>query len=297
MSSIPASSRLYLIDAHSLLYQVFHAIGEMNSPGGMPTNAVFGFTRDMLFLRKEERPDYLICVFDPPGRTFRDDIYADYKANRAPMPDSLKPQIGMTYQMLEAMHIPALTKEGFEADDLIATIAKSAAERGIEVYICTSDKDCRQLLSDRIKIYSLRKREVFDSGSLLNDWGIKPEQVIDYQMLVGDSVDNVRGVEGIGPKTATKLLQEFGTLENLLANVERVPGAKKQENLRKYADRIPVNRELITLKTDVPFEINWDNWRLRDWDAPKLLALFKEWGFRSFAEQVRRRRAGDSSTC
>jgi DNA polymerase I len=287
MTTATVPERLFLVDAHGLLFQVFHAIPEMSSPGGMPTNAVFGFTRDMLFVRKDLHPDYLVCVFDPPGQTFRDRIYPEYKAQRGPMPDTMRPQIGMAYQMLEAMRIPALTKEDFEADDVLATVAKAAADRGIEVHICTSDKDCRQLLSDRIKLYNLRKHEVFDSESLQKDWGIKPEQVVDFQMLVGDSVDNVRGVTGIGEKTAAKLLQEFGTVDNLVANIERVAGAKKQENLRKAVPEMPLTRQLVTLRPDVPLDLTWDQWRLREWDAPKLLQLFKEWGFRSFAEQVR----------
>ncbi len=272
---------------HGLLYQVFHAIPEMSSPGGLPTNAVFGFLRDMLFLRKDLHPDYLVCVFDPPGGTFRDRVFPEYKAQRGPMPDAMRTQIGMAYDVLEAMRIPALTKEDFEADDVIATLATKAAARGIDVLICTSDKDCRQLLTDRIKMYSLRKHEVFDGEALHKDWGIKPEQVIDFQMLVGDSVDNVPGVEGVGEKTASKLLQEFGTVDNVMANIDRVAGAKRKENLRKAAADMPRNRELVTLKTDVPLEFAWDQWRLRDWDAPRLLQLCKEWGFRSFAEQVR----------
>ncbi|HYV39127.1 MAG TPA: DNA polymerase I, partial [Gemmataceae bacterium] len=152
---------------------------------------------------------------------------------------------------------------------------------------CTSDKDCRQLLGDCVKLYSLRKHLIFDRDALQQDWGIKPEQVIDFQMLVGDSVDNVPGVVGIGPKTATKLLQEFGTVDNLLANIDKVAGAKKQENLRAFIPNKERNRDLVTLKTDVPMPLAWDEWSLREWDVPRLLALFKEWGFRSFADQVR----------
>jgi DNA polymerase I len=287
MTSTDSPQKLFLVDAHGLLFQVFHAIPEMSSPGGLPTNAVFGFTRDMLFLRKELQPDYLVCVFDPPGGTFRDRIFPEYKAQRGPMPDAMRSQMGMAYQVLEGLRIPALTKEDFEADDVLATVAKAAAARGIDVYICTNDKDCRQLISDRVKLYNLRKHLVFDCEALQKDWGIKPEQVVDFQMLVGDSVDNVPGVAGIGEKTAAKLLQEFGTVDRLLANIEHVAGAKKQESLRKAVPQMPQTRELVTLKTDVPLDLDWEQWRLHDWDAPRLLQLFKEWGFRSFADQVR----------
>jgi DNA polymerase-1 len=282
-----ATGTLFLVDAHGLLFQVFHAIPEMSSPAGLPTNALFGFTRDMLFLRNTMRPDYLVCVFDAPGGTFRDRIYPEYKAHRPAMPDAMSLQIGLAYQMLQAMRIPVLTVPEVEADDVLATVARAGAERGLDVYLCTSDKDCRQLLSDRIKMFNLRKRDTFDRESLQKDWGIKPEQVVDFQMLVGDSVDNVPGVAGIGEKTAAKLLQEFHTVDNVLANISKVPGAKKQENLRKAAPDMPRNRQLVTLKSDVPLPMTWDQWRVQDWDAPQLFKLFKEWGFRSFAEQVR----------
>src|SRR6266481_3522087 len=176
-----ASGRMYLVDAHSLIFQVFHAIPEMSSPSGLPTNALFGFTRDMLFLRTEKKPDYLVCVFDMPGKTFRDAIYPDYKAHRTPPPNDLMLQIPLIQQMLEAMRIPVLGKEGFEADDLIATVARAAPGQKIEVFICTSDKDCRQLIDERVYLYNLRKHTVLDRAALLADWGITPEQVVDLQ--------------------------------------------------------------------------------------------------------------------
>src|SRR5262245_42583231 len=160
------SETLYLIDAHSLIFQVFHALPEMSSPSGLPTNAVFGFTKDLMYLRNERKPTYLLCVFDMPGPTFRDEIYEEYKANRSPMPDDLQLQIPLIHQVLEAMRIPVLGVSGFEADDVIATLARRGGERGMDVFICTSDKDCRQLLSERVKIFNLRKLEIFDRDSL-----------------------------------------------------------------------------------------------------------------------------------
>jgi len=276
---------LYLIDAHSLIYQVFFALPRMSSPDGLPTNALFGFTKDILFISRELKPTYLICVFDVPGKIFREDIAPDYKAHRDPMPDDLQMQIPMIRDMLAPMHVPVLGVEGFEADDVIATLATEAARKGINVFICTSDKDCRQLLSDRVKMYNLRKHEVFDGESLQKDWGIAPEQVIDFQTLVGDSVDNVKGVPGIGPKTATALLQQFKTLDNLLAHIDEVPG-KKQENLRASAEIIQTARKLVTLETQVPLELTWDRWRLQPWDNATVKDLFLRWGFRALANQV-----------
>jgi DNA polymerase-1 len=287
MPSGTAPEILYLIDAHSLIFQVFHAISEMSSPSGLPTNALYGFTRDMLFLRNEKKPNYLACAFDVPGPTFRDEIYDEYKAKRAPMPDDLQLQIPLIQQMLEAMRIPVLGVPRFEADDILATVARDATERGINVFLVTSDKDCRQLINDHVCLYNMRKHKALDRAALLEDWGIAPEQVVDFQTLVGDSVDNVPGVAGIGEKTATKLLQEFGTLENLLANIDKVPGAKKQESLRAAVATIPLTRKLVKLDEHVPVGMDWENWRVKPWDTDRLLSLFREWGFRGFADQVR----------
>lgn len=278
---------VYLIDAHSLIFQVFHAIPEMSSPSGLPTNALFGFTRDLLYLRTEKKPDYLLCVFDESGPTFRDKIYPQYKANRSAMPVDLPPQLAEMPKILEAMNIPMLRLAGYEADDLIATLAKTAGERGFDVFICSSDKDCRQLITERVKIFNLRKHQVFDEAELAKDWGIKPQQVIDLQTLVGDSVDNVPGVPGIGVKTAAKLLQDYGTLDNVLAHIDEIPGAKRQENLRAASEILELSRKLVRLDTGVPLTLDWENWRVRGWDANRLLELFREWGFHRFADQVR----------
>jgi len=287
MPSGQATECMYLIDAHSLIYQVFHAISEMSSPSGLPTNALYGFTRDMLFLRSEKKPAYLICAFDVPGPTFRDHLYPEYKAQRAPMPDDLQIQIPLIQLLLKAMRIPVLGVAGYEADDVLATVARAAAEKNVDVFLCTNDKDCRQLITDRVRIYNLRKHKALDRAGLLEDWGVTPEQVVDFQTLVGDSVDNVKGVAGIGEKTAAKLLQEFGTLDNLLANIDKVPGAKKQENLRAAVATMPLTRKLVQLDTHVPLNTDWDGWRVQPWDEKRLLELFREWGFRSFADQVR----------
>lgn len=278
---------LYLVDAYALIFQVFHAIREMSSPSGLPTNALYGFTRDIFYLRTEKRPDYLLCAFDLAGPTFREQISAVYKANRPPPPSDIQIQIPLIVQMLEAMRLPTLGVSGYEADDVIATVATAAAKKDFDVFICSSDKDCRQLLSDRVKIFDLRRQRVLDRAALLQDWGITPEQVVDYQSLVGDAVDNVRGVDGIGAKTASKLLQEYGTIENLLANVDKVSGEKRRENLRSAGPVLERNRRLVRLATDVPLTLDWEGWKLRDWDAAHLLALFREWGFHRFADQVR----------
>jgi DNA polymerase-1 len=278
---------VYLIDAHSLIFQVFHAIAQMSSPAGLPTNAVFGFTRDLFFLRNEKNPEHLLCVFDRSEPTFRDRLFPQYKANRSPMPDDLRPQIPMIHQVLEAMRIPVLSQEGYEADDVIATVAQAAAAKGLDVFVCTSDKDCRQLIQDRVRLFNLRKKEVLDSEGLLREWAIRPDQVVDLQALVGDSVDNVPGVPGVGVKTAAKLLQEYGSIDNLLANVDKVTGAKVRENLKAAGEKLQLSRRLVRLATDIQMDMDWEGWRLAEPDYDRLLALFQEWGFHRFADQVR----------
>jgi DNA polymerase-1 len=286
MASAPVTGTFYLIDAHALIFQVFHAIRGMTSPSGLPTNALFGFARDLVFLRTLQ-PDYLVCAFDRAEPTFRSAIYAEYKAHRDEMPSDLCLQLPMIHRLLEGMNVPVISVAGYEADDVLATLAVAGAKRGLEVFLCTSDKDCRQLIDDRVHLYSLRKRQAFGRDELLADWGIKPEQVVDLQTLVGDSVDNVPGVPGIGIKTAAKLLQDFGTLENILANIDRIPGAKRQENLRNSGELIARARKLVRLATDLPIGLDWDAWRLRAPDAPRLRQLFQEWGFHSLANQFR----------
>lgn len=285
MSTGPGNPLLYVLDAHALIFQVFHAIGAMTSPAGLPTNALFGFARYVFNLRGK-RPEYLLVAFDRSEKTFRDDLYPAYKANRGPMPDDLTPQIPLIQQLLDAMRVPVLSHAGFEADDVIATLATQAAGRGIDVFICTSDKDARQLISDRVKVFNLRKNEILDRAGLLQDWGVTPEQVIDYQALVGDAVDNVPGVPGIGPKGAAELLQKYQTLDNLLEHIDEVSGVKRKENLRAARATVPLSRQLVKLRLDVPLEFDWEGWRLQDWDAARLLKLFEEWGFRRFYDEV-----------
>jgi DNA polymerase-1 len=281
------AGKMILVDAHSLIFQVFHAIAAMTSPAGLPTNALFGFTRDILFLLEEKKPDYLLCAFDRPEKTFRDAIYPDYKAHRAPIPPDLVTQVPLIEQMLEALRVPAVSRAGFEADDVIATLAAAGADRGLDVLICSSDKDCRQLIDDRVRIYSLRKRDVLDREGLLMDWGVRPEQVVDLQTLVGDPVDNVPGVRGVGVKTAAKLLAEFGSLDNLLANLDRVASAKTREAVRAAAGQLALSRRLVRLDTAVPLDMDWEGWRRQEPDHARLLELFQGWGFRRLADQMR----------
>jgi DNA polymerase-1 len=287
-SGLPPTGTLYVLDAHGMIFQMFHGVGPMSAPDGRPTNAVFGVTRAIMDLY-DHGADYLIAAFDRKGPTFRDKLYREYKAHRQPPPDDLLVQEPMIEQVLEAMRIPMLGVPGYEADDVMATLAVEGAARGLNVFLCTSDKDCRQLLNDRVKILNLRKGETLDAAGLLAVWGVTPQQVVDFQALVGDPTDGVPGVPGVGPKTAAKWLQQYGTLDNLVKHADEVGGPKLQEALKKaIADgTLELSRKLVRLDTRVPLTFDWDGWRRRDWDGQRLLELFQEFGFRGFANKVR----------
>lgn len=287
MPDSPAT--LYLLDSHALIYQMFHAIPAMSAPDGRPVNAVFGVTRDLMNIADEVKPTYLLSTFDTPEPTFRNEIFPEYKAHRDPPPPDLCIQVPIVHAVLEAMNLPILAIPGWEADDIMATVATAAAARGVEVTLCTTDKDCRQLLSDRIRMLNLRKKTVMDAAALLADWGIKPEQVVDFQSLVGDSVDNIKGVPGIGEKTAAKLLQQYGTLDNIVAHADEIKQPKMRENLKKAIEtgELEKCRKLVRLETNMPMKLDWENWHRQPWDGPKLLAMFEELGFRGYAARVR----------
>lgn len=278
---------LYIIDVFSLLFQVFHAIPEMSSPSGQPTNAVFGMTRDILNILKQKQPSHLICAMDSKGPGVRDEIYDKYKAHRAECPPDLLPQIPLTIDIIRAFGIPAIEMAGWEADDVIATVVTQAVERGLDVAIVTGDKDARQLLGPRVRIYFVRKDQFFDEAALLADWGIRPDQAIDFQSLVGDTVDNVPGVPLVGPKKASALLQQFGTLEEVLAHADEAPGAKLRENLKTFADQARLSRTLVTLRRDLPLTVDWDAARVGHHDRDRLVRLFQLFGFRRFQDEVK----------
>lgn len=196
-----------VVDAHSLIYQVFHALPPMTSSGGLPVNAVYGFVGDMLELVDRKQPDYLIAAFDKSEVTFRNELFPQYKANRDSMPDELRQQIPLIRQAIDAMGIGIMEQGGFEADDLLATVSAKVEAAGGRCLVVTSDKDCRQLITDKTLIYNIRKNEEIDAAKLWDLWGVRPDQVIDYQSLVGDPVDNVPGISLIGPKLAKQLLE------------------------------------------------------------------------------------------
>jgi len=280
-----AGKTVLVVDAHSLVYQVFHAIAPMTAPDGQAVNAVFGLARDIFDLVERHAPDYLICAFDKSDITFRNSLYEAYKAHRKPMPDDLRSQMPLVHRVLDAMGVMTIEHEGFEADDIMATIAEQVAAQGGHCILVTNDKDCRQLIGDHVRLYNIRKQQFFDSQTLLDEWGIRPNQVVDFQAIVGDPVDNVPGIPTIGPKSASQLLAEFDSLEGIYQNVDRIAG-KKREKIIAARDQVFLSRQLVELARDMPLEIDWSQARAGQFNVPAATAVFTELGFRSLAERV-----------
>lgn len=277
---------IFLIDTFSLMFQVFHAIPPMTGTEGQPTNAVFGFTRDLLAIL-ERKPSHLMCAFDSPEPSRRNEIYEAYKANRTEMPEDLRPQIPLLKELLAGFRIPAVECPTWEADDVIATVTAMATARGMDVVIVSADKDARQLLGPNVKLFNCRKNEFLDESGLLADWGVRADQVVDYQSLVGDTSDNVPGVPKIGPKTARALLEQFGTLDEVLKNADKASGRIVQKNLTEFADQARVCRELVRLRTDLPLPFDLESARIREPDREALFRLFTRLGFRRYSDMMR----------
>lgn len=287
---------VYLVDSYSLIYQVFHALPEMSSPSGQPVGAVQGFVRDLLDLIEIRKADYLICAFDEGEVTFRNEIYDQYKIHRDPMPADLQLQIPMIRRFLDALGILTLSIKGYEADDILATVSRQVDSAGGRCLLVTSDKDCRQLITDRVHLYNLRKNEIFDAAKLWSTWGIRPDQVVDFQGLVGDPTDNIPGVPLIGPKIAQELLTKYGTLESVLDHAAEVTGAKRRENLMGGREIALKSRELARLRTDLAIEIDWQAATVGHWNSVALADLCRECGFRQLANRMETLSGRKSST-
>lgn len=271
-------SRLVLIDGSSYLYRAFHALPPLTNAHGEPTGALFGVV-NMLRATLKERPEYVAFVVDAPGKTFRDDLYADYKANRPPMPDDLRPQIEPMCRIVEALGLSILRIPGVEADDVIGTLALQGHRDGLQVTISTGDKDFAQLVRPGIELVNTMTGSRMDSdAAVMEKFGVRADQIVDLLALMGDAVDNVPGVEKCGPKTAAKWLAEYQHLDGVMAAAPTMKG-KIGENLRAALERLPLNRELVTIRTDVPLEVSAQTLPLREPDVPSLSELYLRYGF------------------
>jgi len=277
-----AEKSLFLIDATAFCYRAFYALSSLSTSGGQKTNAVYGFINILNKILKSQKPDYLICCFDLSRETFRTKKLAQYKMQRPAMPDDLISQIPLIKEVVGAYGIPIFEKEGFEADDLIAHLARRAAAESLAVTIVSNDKDILQLVNDHISVFSPHK----DSGVLYNvakvkeRFGVIPEQVVDIIALTGDTADNIPGVPGIGEKTAQKLIVEFGSLDKLLKNISKIKSQKIREMVFEHSQRIELNRELITLNQDLDLDLNLEKAKTGQQNYPLLASIFKKLEFK-----------------
>jgi DNA polymerase I len=277
---------LYLVDAPGFIYRAFHALPPLTTPQGLPTGAIYGFSNMLFKLLDEDHPEYLAAVFDTGRQTFRNEIYAEYKATRPPPPEDLVPQFEWIDKVVAGFGIPALRLEGYEADDIIATLTTRARAVGLEVTIVSSDKDLMQLAGDGVTLLDTMKNIRYGAREVQERFGVAPAQLADWLALCGDHSDNVPGVPGVGPKTATKLLVEFGDLESVLASADKVSGARLKETLVRCADQARLSRRLVELARDCPVTIHLDELARVEPDGRALWEIFGELGFVRLRQKV-----------
>ena len=294
MATAPVNkdSHLYLVDASAYIFRAFHALPPLTrASDDLPIGAVSGFC-NMLFklledLKGDERPTHFACIFDKSSITFRNELYDQYKANRSDPPEELRPQFPLVRRAAEAFAAHAIEKEGFEADDLIATYARQAEAKGARVTIVSSDKDLMQLVSDTVLMLDTMKNKTMGREQVFEKFGVGPEKVVDIQSLAGDSVDNVPGAPGIGVKTAAQLLDEYGDLDTLLARAEEIKQPKRRQTLIDNADLIRISKQLVTLKDDVPLDVPLEDLAVQDPDPDTLINFLEEMEFRTITRRVR----------
>lgn len=286
-----AKERMLVLDSNSLMNRAFYALPPLTNSEGLHTNAVFGFTTMLLKMKDEIKPDYIVATFDRKAPTFRHNEYKDYKAGRKKMPDELAEQFPVVKELLNKLSINIFEIDGFEADDLIGTLAVYAEKNNIEVYIVTGDRDALQLASDNIKVVITKKgiteKEIYDKNRMTEDYGVTPKQFIDVKGLMGDASDNIPGVPGIGEKTAFKLIKEYGSIENVLSNIDNITGKKIKDNLIEYSEQAIFSKKLATIITDVPVEMDLNDIKSQEnYDYDGVRQLFYKLQFKSLLDKI-----------
>jgi len=276
---------IYLIDGSAYVYRAYHAISHLSNSSGLPTNAVFGFTRMLIKLIEDKDPQYLVMVFDSKGPTFRHEKYSQYKANRPPMPDDLVVQQPYIRKVVDAFNIPIVEMQGFEADDLIASLAKQAESQGYPSVMVTGDKDFLQLVTSGATIWDPMKDRIWTEQKVIDKYKFNPSQLIDMMGFWGDTSDNIPGVPGIGEKTATTLIQQFGSMDAVYAQIDTVTKKKQKENLLKFKDQAYLSRELVQIDCDAPVKLDLAAFKFQDADTKKLFELFQLLEFRNLQQK------------
>jgi DNA polymerase-1 len=277
---------IYLIDGTAYIHRAYHAIRGLTNSQGLPTNAIFGFTRMLIKLIEDRSPEYIGMFFDAKGPTFRHEMYKEYKANRPPMPEDMAMQIPYIKKITAAFNLPIIEMPGYEADDLIGTLARKAEKEGFNVVMVTGDKDFMQLVTDKTAIWDPMKETTIDQDSIREKFGIEPGQMIDVQGLSGDSADNVPGVPGIGPKTSLELVKKYNSMTALYEKLETIQKKKQRENLETYRDQAFLSRDLVTINTEAPVALDLANFKVAAPDDKKLTELYKTLEFRQLQQSV-----------
>ena len=280
----PSAEPLILVDGSSYLYRAYHALPPLSTSDGEPTGALYGVANMLRKLVADYHPQHMAVVFDAPGPTFREDLYAEYKANRPPMPDDLSVQVEPLQALVQAMGLPLLVVPGVEADDVIATLARRAEAEGMHVVISTGDKDLAQLVDDAISLVNTMSDTRLDEPGVRERFGVPPERIADYLALVGDTIDNVPGVPKVGPKTAAKWLQQYGSLDEVIAHADEI-GGKVGENLRAHLEQLPASRELVEVRQDVALDMSPEALTVGSPDRERLLSLLRRFELRSLVRE------------
>ena len=276
---------LLLVDGSSYLYRAFHAMPSLTNSKGMPTGAAYGICNMLRSILSEQKPDYMAVIFDAKGKTFRDDMFAEYKATRAPMPDELRVQIEPIHALVDAMGIPRLVVPGVEADDVIGTLATQASAIGVHTNMSTSDKDMAQLVNETVTMVNTMDGGVLDPAGVQEKFGVPPQRIIDYLALIGDTSDNVPGIPKVGPKTASKWLALYDSIDGVVESADQIKG-KVGESLREHMHQIPLSRELVTIRCNVPLEVGVEQLAIQAADQVQLRELFAELEFKSWLAEV-----------
>jgi DNA polymerase-1 len=271
--------KVYLIDGSSYIYRAFFAISHLSNSRGFPTNAIYGFTNMLLKVLRDRGAEYAALAFDAPGPTFRHEVFGEYKANRPSMPEDLRVQIPAIKEIVSALRLPILEKEGYEADDLIATLARKLEREGVEAVIVSGDKDLMQLISSHVTMYDSMKDKTFQIPEVKERFGVFPDKVVEVMGLMGDASDNIPGVPGIGPKTAAQLIEEFGSIEEVLKSADKIKNAKLRATLLRYAEQARLSRELAILNSEAPLDWGLEKLKIGGPDRKKLQEIFKEMEF------------------
>ncbi|MBI3774521.1 MAG: DNA polymerase I, partial [Gammaproteobacteria bacterium] len=272
---------LILVDGSSYLYRAFHAMPTLSNSRGEPTGAIYGVINMLRKLIADHPTERIAVVFDAPGKTFRDDLYAQYKANRESMPEELRAQIEPLHELIRALGIPLLCVPGVEADDVIGTLAKQATQHNLRALISTSDKDMAQLVNEHVTLVNTMTNTYIDTHGVVDKFGVSAQQIVDYLTLIGDTSDNIPGVPNVGPKTAAKWLQNYGTLDGIVAHADEIKG-KVGDNLRASLGQLPLSHQLATIDCNLALELRAEDLHITAPDVEKLKALYQRLEFKTW---------------